>query len=44
MAEEKTPETVADEVENAAETGATAPEGAAAEQAAPTPPAQTRRD
>src|SRR5687767_6805444 len=46
--EEKTPETVADEVENAAETGATAPQAtAAAEEAAPATPApakQTRRD
>jgi small subunit ribosomal protein S17 len=48
MAEdEKTPETVVDEVENAAETGETTPEAAeaAAEApAAPSAPAETRRD
>jgi small subunit ribosomal protein S17 len=45
MAEdEKTPETVVEEVENAAETGETAPEAAAETPAAPSAPAETRRD
>ena len=46
MAEdEKTPETVVEEVENAAETGETAPaEETAPEAAAPSAPAETRRD
>jgi len=43
MAEdEKTPETVVEEVENAAETGETAPEAAAETPAAPSAPAETR--
>jgi small subunit ribosomal protein S17 len=45
MAEdEKTPETVVEEVENAAETGETAPEAAPETPAAPSAPAETRRD